>query len=176
MSRVLAAKPDVMFIGGASEPTGLVIKQARELGFKGGFVIIDQAKMDEIAKVIGGYALLEGSIGVLPLVEVDNAHAKAFVTRYRKAYEGRDPSSEVSFNYTAVHATALAMKLARSVTDATAIRAQLDKAVRSLPPDHNPNEFEGVDARGASLANGRIATVEGGKIKEVSLRTVSTAK
>ena len=34
VSRVLAAKPDLMFIGGASEPTGLVIKQARELGFK----------------------------------------------------------------------------------------------------------------------------------------------
>ncbi|HEX5515029.1 MAG TPA: ABC transporter substrate-binding protein, partial [Gammaproteobacteria bacterium] len=35
VSRVLAAKPDVLFIGGASEPTALVVKQARELGFKG---------------------------------------------------------------------------------------------------------------------------------------------
>jgi hypothetical protein len=43
-----------------------VAKQARELGFKGGFVIIDQAKMDEMAKVIGGYGPLEGAIGVLP--------------------------------------------------------------------------------------------------------------
>ncbi|MFN3296504.1 ABC transporter substrate-binding protein, partial [Caldimonas sp.] len=79
VSRVLAAKPDVMFIGGASEPTGLVIKQARELGFKGGFVIIYQAKMDEIAKVTGGYGPLEGSIGVLPLVEDTRAHARDFV-------------------------------------------------------------------------------------------------
>jgi branched-chain amino acid transport system substrate-binding protein len=51
VSRVLAAKPDVLFIGGASEPTALVVRQARELGFKGGFAIIDQAKMDEIVAV-----------------------------------------------------------------------------------------------------------------------------
>ena len=36
-----AASPDVMFIGGASEPTALVIKQARELGFQGGFMVMD---------------------------------------------------------------------------------------------------------------------------------------
>ena len=84
VSRVLAAKPDVLFVGGASEPTGLVIKQARELGFKGGFIIIDQAKMDEIGKVTGGYASLEGSIGVLPLVDDSAGDAKGFVERFRK--------------------------------------------------------------------------------------------
>ncbi len=33
---MLAERPDVMFIVGASEPTALVVKQVRELGFKGG--------------------------------------------------------------------------------------------------------------------------------------------
>ena len=88
VSRVLAAKPDVMFIGGASEPTGLVVKQARELGFKGGFVIIDQAKMDEMGQVTGGYGPLEGSIGVLPVVDDSRTGPKAFVERYRKMYPG----------------------------------------------------------------------------------------
>ena len=124
VSRVLAAKPDVMFIGGASEPTGLVVKQARELGFKGGFVIIDQAKMDEMGQVTGGYGPLEGSIGVLPMIDDSTAPAKAFVERYRKVYPGRTPSSEVSLNYTAVWATVQAMKLAGTVTDAVAIRAR----------------------------------------------------
>src|SRR6478609_7998791 len=112
VSKVIAAKPDVMFIGGASEPTGLVVKQARELGFKGGFAIIDQAKMDEMAKVIGGYGPLEGSIGVLPLMEDKTTDAQNFVARFQKAYPGRIPSSEVSLNYTAVYITAEAMKVA----------------------------------------------------------------
>lgn len=173
VSRVLASKPDVLFVGGASEPTGLVIKQARELGFKGGFVIIDQAKMDEIGKITGGYGPLEGSIGVLPVVEDSTPVTKAFVERFRKVNPGRDPSSEVSLNYTTVHATALAMKLAGSTTDAAAIRAQLDKAFKSLPAEHNPHEMNGVDARGGSTANTRVAIVEGGKVKEIRLEALA---
>lgn len=170
VSRVMAAKPDVMFIGGASEPTALVAKQARELGFKGGFVIIDQAKMDEMAKVIGGYAPLEGSIGVLPLVDDPAPDSKNFVQRFQKVYPGRVPSSEVSLNYTTVHATALAMKLAGTVTDAAAIRANLDKAMKQLPAAANPNSLDGVDERGGSLADTRVAVIEGGKVKERALR------
>lgn len=170
VSRVLASKPDVLFIGGASEPTGLVVKQARELGFKGGFVIIDQAKMDEISQVTGGYGPLEGSIGVLPVVDDPAPVTKAFVERFRKAYPGRNPSSEVSLNYTAVHATVQAMKLAATVSDAAKIRANLDKAMKALPDQYNPHGLDGVDERGGSLANTRVATVEGGKVKERALR------
>ena len=169
VSRVLASKPDVLFIGGASEPTGLVVKQARELGFKGGFVIIDQAKMDEIAKITGGYGPLEGSIGVLPVVDDSSPVTRAFVERFRKLNPGRDPSSEVSLNYTAMHATALAMKLAGSTSDAAAIRAQLDKAFKALPSEHNPHDMDGVNERGGSTANTRVAVVEGGKVKEMRL-------
>ena len=172
VSRALAAKPDVMFIGGASEPTGLVVKQARELGFKGGFVIIDQAKMDEMAKVIGGYGPLEGSIGVLPLVEDKTSDAQNFVARFQKVYPGRVPSSEVSLNYTAVYLTAEAMKVAGTVTDATAIRAALDKAAKQLTPAHNPNSLDGVDEKGGTLADTRVAVIEGGKVKEVKLSSL----
>ena len=172
VSRVLAAKPDVMFIGGASEPTGLVVKQARELGFKGGFVIIDQAKMDEVSKVSGGYASLEGAIGVLPMVDDSTPDAKAFVERFRKLYPGRDPSSEVSLNYTAVHAAVQAMKLAKTATDATAIRAQLNQAVKTLKPVNNPNILSGVDEKGGSLADTRVGIVENGKVREVKLSDI----
>ena len=172
VSRALAPKPDVLFIGGASEPTGLVVKQARELGFKGGFIIIDQAKMDEVSKVSGGYASLEGAIGVLPVVDDSSPDTKAFVERFRKLYPGRDPSSEVSLNYTAVHATALAMKLAGTVTDAAAIRAQLDKAFKTLPKAHNPHSVDGVDDKGGSTADPHVAIVEGGKIREVKLSAI----
>lgn len=57
MTNALKENPDVLFIGGPSEPTALVVKQARELGFKGGFLIMDQAKLDEMAAVLGGTEL-----------------------------------------------------------------------------------------------------------------------
>jgi branched-chain amino acid transport system substrate-binding protein len=176
VSRVMQAKPDVLFIGGASEPTALVAKQARELGFKGGFVVMDQAKLDEMAKVVGGYGPLEGSIGVMPLVDDPSPEAKGFVEKFRKAYPGKDPSSEVSLNYTAVHATVIAMKLAGTVSDATAIRAQMDKAFKGLPKDVNPNAVDGVNDVGGVLANTTIAVVENGKIKGVQLRSIASGK
>ncbi|GAB3772031.1 hypothetical protein GCM10028796_41800 [Ramlibacter monticola] len=69
-----------------------------------------------------------------------------------------------------MHATALAMKLAGTVTDAAAIRANLDKAMKQLPAAANPNSLDGVDERGGSLADTRVAVIEGGKVKERALR------
>ena len=172
VSKVLAEHPDVLYVGGASEPTGLVVKQARELGFKCGFVIIDQAKMDEIQKVSGGYASLEGSIGVLPVVDDNSPDVKAFVERFHQLYPTRDPSTEISYNYSAVYATMTAMKLAGTVTDAVAIRGQLDKAYKTMPKQFNTGAVEGVDERGGTIIDPRVAVVEGGKIREVKLSSI----
>ncbi len=170
VSKVLAAKPDVLFIGGASEPTALVVKQARELGFKGGFILIDQAKMEQMKPILGDkYDMLEGSIGLLPLVDDARPGTKAFVSTWLKAHPGRMPGSEMSLNYTAMLATAQAMKLAGTTSDTAAIRAQLDKAFKTLKSSQNPHSIDGVDARGGTLANTRVGVVEGGKIKEMAI-------
>ncbi|MCL1961006.1 MAG: ABC transporter substrate-binding protein [Desulfovibrionaceae bacterium] len=166
VSRVLAEKPDVLFIGGASEPTALVAKQARELGFKGGFLIMDQAKLDEMAKVTDGLALLEGSIGVLPVSYDESAGPKTFAAAYRKTYgSDKDPTTESSYNYTLTHALAGAMKLAGTTTDAAAIRAKLGEALSKLPSQINAGNFGGIDAAGATVVTPVVATVEGGKLK-----------
>lgn len=170
VSRVMAEKPEVLFIGGPSEPTALVAKQARELGFKGGFLIMDQAKLDEMAKITGGLALLEGSIGVLPVAYDESPGAKAFTAAYRKMYGAdRDPTSESSYNYALTHALAAAMKLAGTTSDAAAIRGKLSEALAKLPKELNAGGFRGVDATGGTIVDPLVATVEGGKIKPVSL-------
>ena len=165
VSRVLAEKPDVLFVGGPSEPTALVVKQARELGFKGGFLIMDQAKLDEMAKVTGGLAPLEGSIGVLPVSYDERVGPKTFAAAYRKAYGAdKDPTTESSYNYTLTHALASAMKLAGTTTDAAAIRAKIGEALTKMPTDINAGGFKGVDAVGGTIVDPLVATVEGGKI------------
>lgn len=176
VSRAMQAKPDVMFIGGASEPTALVAKQARELGFKGGFIVLDQAKLDEMAKVMGGIAPLEGAIGVMPLANDTRPEAVAFTERYRKLNPGKDPSTEISLNYSTVHATVAAMKLAGTTSDATAIRGQMEKAFTTLPAMYNPNDIDGLDSKGGTIANTILGTVEGGKIKGQFLRALNAGK
>ncbi len=166
VARVLAAGPDVMFIGGASEPTSLVIRQARELGFAGGFAIMDQAKMDELARMLDGFDLLEGSVGVMPLVHDRRPGAEGFVAKYRTLY-GKDPGSENSYNYSALNAVVQAMVLAGTVSDAAAIHAALNQAYASLPPERNPSRVTGVDEHGGSNAQIIIGLVKNGTIVPV---------
>lgn len=166
VSRVLAANPDVLFVGGASEPTGLVMKQARELGFQGGFIVMDQAKLDEIAKSVGGFTVPEGAIGTLPLVDDKRPGPVEFTARFRKVY-GRDPGTEAALNYSAMNAFAEAMKLAGTVTDAPAIFAKLNGAFASLPPGRNPSVINGVDAKGGSNAAIVMGYVKAGKVVAV---------
>jgi branched-chain amino acid transport system substrate-binding protein len=169
VSKALAAKPDVLFIGGASEPTALVAKQARDLGFKGGFIVMDQAKLNEMKGIMGGYAALDGAVGVLPVMEDNSPNVKAWVARWMQKYPGREPGSEASLNYTAMRVTALAMQLAGTATDATAIHAKLDEAIHKLPAAQNLANYAGMDANGGTHGDIRVAVVEGGKLKEVKL-------
>jgi branched-chain amino acid transport system substrate-binding protein len=163
VSRVMAAKPDVMFVGGASEPTALVVKTARELGFKGGFAIMDQAKIDEMAATLGSWEMLEGAIGVLPLVHDTRPGAEQFVATFRKAYN-RDPGSEAAYHYSTLYAVAEAMKLAGNVSDPKAVHAKLGEGFAKLPPARNPARITGVDERGGSNAQLVVAMVKNGKV------------
>lgn len=163
VSKVLAEKPDVLFVGGPSEPTALVIKQARELGFRGGFILMDQAKLDEMAEVLGGYESLEGAIGNTPLQFYGSEYTDAFVERFQKIYKTA-PGAEAGLNYFAVYMLAEAMKHAGSVTDATAIRAKIGEALKTLPGDYNLYEIDTVDDGGGLIGILTVAIVEDGKV------------
>lgn len=170
VSRVTSASPDVLFIGGASEPTALVIKQARELGFQGGFMVMDQAKLDEIAHVLGGYEQLEGSIGTLPTIFDPRPGTKDFVARFKKAYS-KDPGSEAAYNYSALNAIVEAMKLAGSVSDAAKIQAKISDGFKALAPGRNPSAITSVDDKGGSNVQLSVAYVKAGKVVPVDAAT-----
>lgn len=169
VSKVLSEDPDVMFVGGASEPTGLVVRQARELGFKGGFILMDQAKMDEVAKVSGGIKSLEGSVGVVPLDLYENEGAKLFLKKWQKDHNGV-ATSETAYNYFAMYLIAQAMQEAGTVDDAQAIRAAIGSAMEKVSVEHNPYDVDGIDESGNLGADPQIAEVVDG---EVVLRRLS---
>ncbi len=169
VSKVLSENPDVMFVGGASEPTGLVVRQARELGFKGGFILMDQAKMDEVAKVSGGIKSLEGSVGVVPLDKYENEGAKLFLEKWRKDHNGV-ATSETAYNYFAMYLIVQAMQEAGTVDDAKAIRAAIASAMDKVSVEHNPYDVDGIDEAGNLGADPQIAEVVDG---EVVLRRLS---
>lgn len=163
VTNALKEKPDVLFIGGASEPTAKVAKQARELGFKGGFIIMDQAKLDQMMPITGSYEALEGSIGVLPLIDSDQEAIPAFAEKYKKLYK-EDASSEVGLNYLGMYAFVESMKAAKSVDDVKAIREHMEDGVKNLGNDQKIYDINSIDEDGGFDITIVTGAVEDGKI------------
>ena len=167
VTKALAEKPDVLFVGGPSQPTALVIKAAREQGFKGGFIVMDQAKFEQMETVIPR-TYLDGSVGVLPTREFPGT--QAFVARYQRAYK-KVPTSEAGLNYMGMNVLARAMELAGS-TDPQKVRAQLNAAAKALPQAKSVYRLYGVTPGGHADAEFLIASVKGGKYTRLRVEKV----
>ena len=163
ITNALKEKPDVLFIGGPSEPTAKVAKQARELGFKGGFIVMDQAKFDEMKKVTGSYDVLNGAIGVMPLVNSDSPGIPEFVKNYQ-AKHNEDPGSEAGLNYIAMYAFAEAIKAAGSVDDPEKIMDHMQDGLDNLPEDKKVYVIPKIDPNGGFEAELIVAAIEDGKV------------
>ncbi len=172
VSKALSETPDVLFVGGPSQATALVIKAAREQGFKGGFVVMDQAKFEEMNKLVP-MEMLENSVGVMPMVHHPDFRAARFVEKYhQKKGADRDPPREVSLTYGALRVLARAMELAGTTTDARAIHAKADEAAATLPDEFKPSELLGVSPRGHLKQTTVAAHVVGGKFLPIRLPVI----
>lgn len=167
VSRIIAENPDVMFVGGASEPTGLVVQQARQMGFQGGFIVMDQAKIDEVAQVAGGLDMVEGAIGVVPLSVYETPAAQDFIKRYQAEYD-KMPGSEAAYNYLALHALVEAMDATES-TDQKTIRAAIGDALKNMDDSKNPYEVTEVTENGGFVTETTLAVVKDGEIVQVEI-------
>jgi len=169
LTAALATKPDFMLIGGPSATTALFIEQARNMGFKGGFVLVDQAKQDYIEMLLKGTHLmgdLIGTAGVASLPWVPG-RGQEFYNKYPKQYK-RMVTWECALNYTATHSLIRAVQAAGTVTDVYKIRAAFPK-VYPLLADNYPNEVFGINEKGNTLIMASVQTITGGKSDPSSL-------
>lgn len=163
LAAAIATKPDVMLIGGPSATTALVIEQARALGFKGGFIMVDQAKQDYIAKLFKDTKIMGNLIGTGGVVSVPMAGATIFEKKYTEQYR-KMVTWECALNYTGMHALARAIVAAGTVDDAYKIRAAFPKAL-SVPMlgDKFPNAVFGIADAGRMLILASVQTITDGK-------------
>lgn len=160
ISKALAAKPDVLFVGGPSQPTAMVIKQARQLGFKGGFLVMDQAKVEQMATVVPMIDL-EGVVGVVPVELFEGPGTKPYVDRFKAAYAGKIPAWESTWNYEAMMLMAKGIEKSGSVSDAT----KIFEGIKASMPFGDASlvvPLPGIDAGGGMKTDGTGIMVENG--------------
>lgn len=167
LTAVLATKPDAILIGGPSAPTALVIEQARNLGFKGGLILIDQAKMDYIEKTLKGTKLLENTMGVCAVAQLPSAAAPTFDKKYSETYKAIN-TFEAILNYAAMHALAKAMVAAGTVDNPAAIRDAFPKSF-PLTGDKFPAEYYGISDKGRMLCAATVQMIKDGKYSPADL-------
>jgi len=164
LAAAIATKPDVMLIGGPSATTALVIEQARSMGFKGGFIMIDQAKQDYIAILLKGTKMMGNLIGTAGVVSVPFDGAKIFEQKYTKTYK-RMVTWECALNYTGMHALARAIVAAGTVDDVYKIREAFPRSLETTPMlgDKFPNEVTGITKAGRLYVAASVQTITNGK-------------
>jgi branched-chain amino acid transport system substrate-binding protein len=166
VTKALSDKPDVLLIGGPSQPTGLVIKAAHDQGYTGGYAIMDQAKFEQIEAVVP-VSDLEGAIGIVPFRDYTGPGLKPFIDAYTKKYgTSRLPNSEVGLNYEAMHLFAQAIGEAGSA-DPAAIMAKTTQAAKDLPGKYKVLGINGISKAGHLLVDAVAAVVEHGKYVQI---------
>ncbi len=167
LTKVIAGKPDAILLIGASEPAALIVKQARELGFQGKFILGDQAKLDEMVKVVA-VDKLEGTIAVTPLYHRPIKDAPSFTKAYQKRFGEAEVSTfESASHYESVYILAYAMEIAGTVSDVSKIRTAMSQV---FPLEKRgalaPTGVFGLRENGAQLRITYGTEVIGGKWTE----------
>ncbi|MGO9774556.1 MAG: ABC transporter substrate-binding protein [Roseiarcus sp.] len=170
LTRILGDNPDIIELGTMpSANAGLVIRQARELGFKGQFVKIGGPGAPEIVAVAGK----EFSEGMITFTAAD--HSKPYYKTLEAQYAAvlKPPMNSFTVNfYDVVHMMFDAMQAAGTVEDTDKVRLAMEKltpyqglqgtirwgGMRAYGSNHQilPPFFVGVIKDGEEVAVDRI--------------------
>jgi branched-chain amino acid transport system substrate-binding protein len=172
LTKALATKPDVLLLGSSSEPDAMQIKQARELGYKSGFILIERGKLDEILAFVDKMDTLNGCIGSTPLELTPRNNVKPFAEKFRKKYGADKPlATELGISYANALIYVGSMVVAGTTTDVNRIMdAMLNKTqeVLSQPfiKNNDPYGYTGAFPNGALKAKTFGIEVANGKYTE----------
>ena len=179
VSKALAEKPDAMFVGGPSQPTALIMEEARKQGFEGSFIVMDQAKLNEMATVTDIENLTK-SVGVLPVDEYEDPGTEDFLTKFAdKAGEDKVATSETALNYQGVAIIAKAMELAGSTDDPEKIRGSIGDALTEVDDKYKVTGFPTEITDQGHLLNQELEVAyldEDEKYNKVPVEQVSDTK
>jgi branched-chain amino acid transport system substrate-binding protein len=127
LTKTLAKNPDAIYTYGPAEPVAMMVKQARELGFKGSFLFGSQCKLDDMLRV-SSLEILNNSVGPSPILTAPYPKMKGFHDRLMAKY-GEPAGQESSSTYETMYIISEAMKKSGSVSDPYKIRAAVPQVL-----------------------------------------------
>ena len=164
--KVMALKPEVMDLGASSPATaGLIVRQAREAGYKGRFVQTGGAGWLEVVGIAGKEAA-EGMVNILYANQADPGFQRV-AADYKKQFNGQIPNEMIAVYYDAVSVLLAAIKKGGDVNDTTKVAASFAtvlpmKGLQGDEMTYSPQQIRTYDYVGV-MKNGAPVVV--GKVK-----------
>ena len=160
LTKILQTQPEVLLFGGSEIASGLIAKQARQLGFKGqmaGGPAIGTPKFIETA----GADIAEGVFftGAYPTNDL-NDMTRAFAKRYAARWNGEQPEIHGANTYDGTQMLMMAMEKACPNLTGETIAAAFHtiKGYKGLQGTFN------VEANGETLTSTLLGIIKGGKL------------
>jgi branched-chain amino acid transport system substrate-binding protein len=171
-TKVIGTKAEIIDLGSTAPATaGLMIRQARELGFKGFFIKSGGAGPKEIVAGAGKEAA-EGMVSML-YVDPTNEGYRRIAAEYKKV-RGHEPNEMLVNLYDSVNVLFRAIQKAGDVNDTTKVAAAFAQALPTTSVQGDPLSLGGKATAGAdqqimtvtyiaAIRNGQAVVV--GKVK-----------
>ena len=165
LTKLLAVKPDIIEMGTAAPATaGLIVRQARELGYKGRFVKIGGPGPREIVEAAGKEAA-EGVINYM-YTDTTNPSYQRMAEEFKKEH-GHDANDLLPIPYDAMRILMAAIQNAGTATDTEKVRQSIAKVTpfKSVLGDTirlGGKESYGIDTQ--FLTPAYIGVIKDGKI------------
>ncbi len=140
--------PDGLLIVAWDEPTGLIAKQAREVGYKGKLCFTEQlrAKGISVAGADNVAGSLQGGGSVLGMTPMPPGMEK-YVTAFEKKYPGVPPHGSGMLIFDAFLTACLAMEKSGTITDVYKIRKVCNESIAKIPIQ-SYGEYKGITPGG----------------------------
>ncbi|MDU2417649.1 ABC transporter substrate-binding protein [Negativicoccus succinicivorans] len=162
LTKIIASDPDAIFVPAYYQEVGLIIKQAREMGYTKPILGSDGWDSAKLAEIAGAQNLNNTYFSNHYAVDENNKKAMDFVAAYEKAY-GVKPDAYAALAYDAMYMIADAITRANSV--------EPEKIKDAMAKTEN---FEGVsgkmriDERHDTIKGAYIMTYKDGALKFLS--------
>lgn len=164
LTKIRAAKPDVIMLTGHDESSAGVVNQAHELGIKTPFVLT--TGFGVTAEKLTGPKLIEGYLKRIEFTSKTPwppANAR-YRTNLFPAMGFKEPAAGFGLNaYASVHIIARAMQKAGTTTDALKIRQAVPSVV-PLPEKYNTTGVTAFLENGEGVISGEMGVFRDGKL------------
>jgi len=148
LTRIIAMKPDMIELGGTPPATaGLIIRQARELGYDRLFTKTGGAGPRDIVAGAGAEAA-EGIINML-YADQSNAGYRALVADYKKRNQGQEPNEIIVPFYDGANTLLHAIQKAGTIDDTAKVMAAFKETLPMASLQGDPMTLGGMKHYGA---------------------------